>query len=162
MSCWFEIFDQEGLYIDDCPCRLGAIRFLVFRFRPNVWWFGLVLLARGPLLVLPGVLATNTPSLRLTLMNMILQTSLVLQVWYLPWKAPILNLVDALSMSLLVMLVNVALGYADNSGRFATEVLQSLGTVTCALSYSALSFWGVGHEATAEVMSEMKTTQTVI
>ena len=100
-------------------------------------WF---LLARGPLLVLPGVLATNTPSLRLTLMNMILQTSLVLQVWYLPWKAPILNLVDALSMSLLVMLVNVALGYADNSGRFATEVLQSLGTVTCALSYSALSF----------------------
>jgi len=89
--------------------------------------------------VLPGVLATDTPSLRLTLMNMILQTSLVLQVWCLPWKAPILNLVDALSMSLLVMLVNVALGYADNSGRFATEVLQSLGTV---ISVSMLMILG--------------------
>jgi len=90
--------------------------------------------------VLPGVLATNTPSLQLTLMNMILQTSLVLQVWYLPWKAPVLNLLDAVSMSLLVMLVNVALGYADNSGRFATDVLQSLGSGTCALSCNALCF----------------------
>ena len=133
------MFDQ-ACWFDECPCRLGAIRFLIFRFRPNVWWFGLVLLARGPLLVLPGVLATNTPSLQLTLMNMILQTSLVLQVWYLPWKAPVLNLLDAVSMSLLVMLVNVALGYADNSGRFATDVLQSLGSVTCALSCNALCF----------------------
>ena len=88
--------------------------------------------------MLPGVLATNTPSLRLTLMNMILLASLVLQVWFLPWKAPILNLVDAVSLALLVMLVNVALGYADNTGNFAKEVLQSLGTATCMLSYSGL------------------------
>ena len=74
--------------------RLAAIRFLIFRFRPNVWWFGLVLLARGPLLSLPGVLATNMPSLRLTLMLGILLASGGLQLWYLPWKAPILNLVD--------------------------------------------------------------------
>ncbi|CAK8991648.1 unnamed protein product, partial [Durusdinium trenchii] len=33
--------------------RLASIRFLVFRFRPDVWYFGLVLLARGPLLSLP-------------------------------------------------------------------------------------------------------------
>ena len=72
-------------------------------------------------------------------MNMILQTSLVLQVWYLPWKAPILNLVDAVSMSLLVMLVNVALGYADNTGTFAKDVLQSLGTV---ISVSMLMILG--------------------
>ena len=77
------------------PVRLAAIRFLIFRFRPNVWWFGLVLLARGPLLALPGVLATNMPSLRLTLMLGILLASGGLQLWYLPWKAPILNLVDA-------------------------------------------------------------------
>ena len=75
--------------------RLAAIRFLIFRFRPNVWWFGLVLLARGPLLSLPGVVATNMPSLRLTLMLGILLVSGGLQLWFLPWKAPILNLVDA-------------------------------------------------------------------
>jgi len=68
-----------------------------------------------------------------------LQTSLVLQVWFLPWKAPILNLVDALSLSLLVMLVNVALGYADNTGTFAAGVLQSLGT---AISVSMLMILG--------------------
>lgn len=77
------------------PTRLAAIRFLIFRFRPNVWWFGLILLARGPLLSLPGVIATNMPSLRLTLMLGILLASGGLQLWFLPWKAPILNLVDA-------------------------------------------------------------------
>ena len=49
----------------DIVRRLASIRFLVFRFRPDVWYFGLVLLARGPLLSLPGVIATNMPSLHL-------------------------------------------------------------------------------------------------
>ncbi|CAK8995298.1 unnamed protein product [Durusdinium trenchii] len=109
--------------------RLAAIRFLIFRFRPNVWYFGLVLLARGPLLSMPGVIATNMPSLQLTLMHMILLGSLCLQLWFLPWKSPILNLVDGLSVSLLVMLLAGSLGYADNSGEEAARVLALFGTV---------------------------------
>ncbi|CAK9066964.1 Ephrin_rec_like domain-containing protein [Durusdinium trenchii] len=113
--------------------RLAAIRFLIFRFRPNVWYFGLVLLARGPLLSMPGVIATNMPSLQLTLMHMILLGSLCLQLWFLPWKSPVLNLVDGLSVSLLVMLLAGSLGYADNSGEDAARVLALFGTVISSL-----------------------------
>ncbi|CAK8993527.1 unnamed protein product [Durusdinium trenchii] len=113
--------------------RLAAIRFLIFRFRPNVWYFGLVLLARGPLLSMPGVIATNMPSLQLTLMHMILLGSLCLQLWFLPWKSPILNLVDGLSVSLLVMLLASSLGYADSSGEDASRVLATFGTVISSL-----------------------------
>ena len=41
--------------------------------RADVWWFGLVFLARGPLLSLPAVIATDMPALTLTLMLCILQ-----------------------------------------------------------------------------------------
>ncbi|CAK9000598.1 Uncharacterized protein SCF082_LOCUS6566, partial [Durusdinium trenchii] len=118
--------------------RLASIRFLVFRFRPDVWYFGLVLLARGPLLSLPGVIATNMPSLQLTLMHMILLGSFGLQVWFLPWKSPILNLVDGLSVSLLVMLLAHSLGYADSSGEEAERVLWTFGTVVSSLMVAIL------------------------
>ena len=78
---------------------------------------------------MPGVIATNMPSLQLTLMHMILLGSLCLQLWFLPWKSPILNLVDGLSVSLLVMLLAGSLGYADNSGEEAARVLALFGTV---------------------------------
>ena len=55
--------------------------------------------------------------------------SLCLQLWFLPWKSPILNLVDGLSVSLLVMLLAGSLGYADNNGADASKVLSLFGTV---------------------------------
>ncbi|CAK9056050.1 unnamed protein product [Durusdinium trenchii] len=82
---------------------------------------------------MPGVIATNMPSLQLTLMHMILLGSLCLQLWFLPWKSPILNLVDGLSVSLLVMLLASSLGYADSSGEDASRVLATFGTVISSL-----------------------------
>ena len=70
---------------------------------------------------------------QLTLMHMILLGSLCLQLWFLPWKSPILNLVDGVSVSLLVMLLAGSLGYADSSGEDATRVLATFGTVISSL-----------------------------
>ncbi|CAJ1447546.1 unnamed protein product [Effrenium voratum] len=106
---------------------IATIRFLVFRFRPDVWWFGVILLGRGPLLSLPAVVATDTPALHLVLMLGILLTSLVLQVWFLPWKSPILNLVDAATVSLMVMLLATSLGLVNTAGDVA--LLQTCATV---------------------------------
>lgn len=91
------------------------------------------------------------PSLRLTLMMGILLTSLCIQLVLLPWKAPVLNLVDGVSVSLLVMLLAVSLGYSDNSQEGAEEILAKLGTflsictigiiaLMCALGASALFY----------------------
>ena len=45
--------------------KLTAVRFLVVRFRPDVWWFGLILLFRGLLLSVPAVIVTDMPSIHL-------------------------------------------------------------------------------------------------
>ncbi|CAK9086783.1 Calcium-dependent protein kinase 16 [Durusdinium trenchii] len=134
----FTFFTAACYAAYQAPKWLAAIRFLIFRFRPNVWYFGLVLLARGPLLSMPGVIATNMPSLQLTLMHMILLGSLCLQLWFLPWKSPILNLVDGVSVSLLVMLLAGSLGYADSSGEDAARVLATFGTVISSLMVAIL------------------------
>eukprot|EP00434_Breviolum_minutum_P026069 symbB.v1.2.023046.t1/scaffold2073.1/size90365/7 len=66
--------------------RVAAIRFLVFRFRMDVWWFGVPLLLRGPLIKLPVVLATDYPPIQVVCIAMILTTMMVLQMLSWPWK----------------------------------------------------------------------------
>ncbi|CAE7297920.1 unnamed protein product [Symbiodinium sp. CCMP2592] len=106
----------------------GGVRFLIFRFRPNVWWFGLVLIARGPLLSMPAVAAPNMPAVQSVCLLGILLLSLQLQVWYLPWKAPVLNVVDGVTNLLLVMLLAVGLGRLGSDPEGGPAVLDSMAS----------------------------------
>ncbi|CAE7031767.1 unnamed protein product, partial [Symbiodinium sp. CCMP2456] len=116
----------------------GGVRFLIFRFRPNVWWFGLVLLTRGPLLSMPAVAAPNKPAVQFVCLLGILLLSLQLQVWYLPWKAPILNLVDGVTNLLLVMLLAIGLGRLGPDPEDGPAVLDSLAAAISAMMMSVL------------------------
>ncbi|CAJ1371271.1 unnamed protein product [Effrenium voratum] len=118
--------------------KLAVARFLIFRFRADVWWFGLVLLARGPLLSLPAVVATNMPALNLTLMLAILLTSLGVQMWFLPWKSPILNLIDAVTIGLMVLLLAISLGMANTTADL--DILQICATVVSFCIVAVLVF----------------------
>ena len=92
-----------------------------------------------PLIARETIERGKTVQLRqLTLMHMILLGSLCLQLWFLPWKSPILNLVDGVSVSLLVMLLAGSLGYADSSGEDAARVLATFGTVISSLMVAIL------------------------
>ena len=109
------------------PNRIRGIGFFIGNFRPSSWWFGLVLLARGPLLSLPVVVAPNTQGIQLALMLCVLLVSLVWQLWFLPWKAPILNLVDAISTALFLMLLAISL-HLEPAISDSLSFLDSLGT----------------------------------
>ncbi|CAL1148030.1 unnamed protein product [Cladocopium goreaui] len=56
---------------------VASVRFLVFRFRLDSWWFGVPLLVRGPLINLPVVLATDYPPIQVVCIAMILTTTMV-------------------------------------------------------------------------------------
>ena len=56
---------------------VAGIRFLVFRFRLDSWWFGVPLLVRGPLLSLPVVLATDYPPIQVIAIAMVMAGLLV-------------------------------------------------------------------------------------
>ena len=58
----------------------GVARVAAQSGRPDVWWFGVILLARGPLLSLPAVVATDMPALTLALMLGILLLAITLSL----------------------------------------------------------------------------------
>ena len=118
----------------------------------EVWWFGLVLLTRGPLLSVPSVVAPNMPAVQFVCLLAIMSfgevmqvrfrvskdrqlrlLSLQLQVWYLPWKAPILNLVDGVTNLLLVLLLAIGLGRLGPDPEGGPEVLDSLAATISAM-----------------------------
>ncbi|CAL1153752.1 unnamed protein product, partial [Cladocopium goreaui] len=83
-------------------------RFLLGRFRLDVWWYGVPLLLRGPLLALTVVLAPDDPAVQCLGCQIILMTFMAVQIYNWPWKAPILNVVDMVICFLLAILVVVA------------------------------------------------------
>jgi len=93
--------------------RVAAMRFLVFRFRFDSWWFGVPLLVRGPLINLPVVLATDFPSVQVVCIAMILTTMMVLQMLSWPWKVPMLNFTDCIIGFCMVLLVTTSTLYLN-------------------------------------------------
>jgi len=89
------------------------VRFLVFRFRLDSWWFGVPLLVRGPLINLPVVLATDFPPIQVVCIAMILTTMMVLQMLAWPWKVPMLNLTDCIVSFCIVLLVTTSTLYLN-------------------------------------------------
>eukprot|EP00435_Cladocopium_sp_Y103_P063965 s9_g25.t1 len=106
------------------PQRLASIGFLLINYRPSCWWFGMVILVRGPLLSLGQVLAPSVGALQLLSMSCTILSSLCLQTWFLPWKVPLVNLVDTVSTSLFLMLLGVALNLTPPTGSY----LDAIGT----------------------------------
>lgn len=102
-------------------------------YRPSAWWFGLVPLLRGPLLSLPSVVATNQPGLNLTLMLCVILVSFSCQLWVLPWKAPVLNLVDCISTALFLALLAISL-HLEPLLAESVATLEAMGMATWYLS----------------------------
>eukprot|EP00434_Breviolum_minutum_P020313 symbB.v1.2.017916.t1/scaffold1409.1/size120616/1 len=98
----------------------------MMNFKPSAWWFGLVPLLRGPLISVPAVIATDQPGVNLALMLQVLLVCYTFQLWFLPWKAPILNLVDALSCCMLLVLLAVSL-HLEPASEHSMDLLAILG-----------------------------------
>lgn len=93
--------------------RYGMVqssRFLLGRFRLDVWWYGVPLLLRGPLLAMSAVIFPDSAAIQILCCQIILIFYICLQVYSWPWKAPILNIVDfvtCLSLAILVVLTGL-------------------------------------------------------
>eukprot|EP00913_Durusdinium_trenchii_P013538 g12709.t1 len=86
------------------------------------------------LLSLPVVFATNMPGLHLMLMLGIQQAYSYMQLWFHPWKSPILNLGDAVSTGLLVSLLATSLACLDT----CPDILQTLRAVVSLMLITSL------------------------
>ena len=88
---------------------IAMLRFALQRFRPDMWWYGLLVLIRGLLLSFPAVVASNIPNLVVVLMFSVQLVYVLTVAWFTPWKARVLNLVDCITGGLFVLLLALAL-----------------------------------------------------
>lgn len=125
----------------DSPVRMSCIRFLIDRFRPDVWWYGIILLVRGPLLSIPAIVAANLPGLQMTGLMGIMLISVLIQVRFLPWNALLANVADAASCSLLLILLSIGIARLPAPvGKWGNGVLDISGIVVALL---ILAVWVV-------------------
>ncbi|CAK9008661.1 unnamed protein product [Durusdinium trenchii] len=115
--------------------RLMTFYFLINRFRPDVWWFGLMLLIRSAFVSLPAVIAANEPGLLVMLMLCVQQIYFSLLLWFLPWKAPVLNLADGFISGLLVVLLASCLEDVERDPSLSSTIrtVVAFGIIGCLL-----------------------------
>jgi len=115
-------------------------KFLLGRFRLDVWWWGLPLLLRGPLLAMTVVLAPDTPALQVVGCQTILMVFMAAQVYNWPWKAPILNVVDFVVCFLLSLLVVITGFYVPAVTGEVLDTFQalSMAILVCLMGVVAL------------------------
>ncbi|CAD7941262.1 unnamed protein product [Amoebophrya sp. A120] len=90
------------------PKFLMKTKFLFFRFRPERYYWSLVLSTRSLLTVLSIVVGPDLPSAQITWMFLLLLTALVLQMRCWPWKDDTLNMVDTTLLIVLLLLLVVS------------------------------------------------------
>lgn len=101
------------LVLDDpFPVRF---RFLLYRFRPDVWWWGMVFLVRQSLLAFASSVPSHDPGGQI-LFTAITLVGYVAPMCYLwPWKNSALNRADLVSCMLLIFTLLVGTTFVDRS-----------------------------------------------
>eukprot|EP00434_Breviolum_minutum_P002792 symbB.v1.2.002453.t1/scaffold99.1/size346285/9 len=113
-------------------------KFLLGRFRLDVWWYGVPLLVRGPLLAMTVVIAPDTPALQVLFCQIILLSYMSLQLYHWPWKAPILNVVDFLSCFLITISVVVSGFYIPAVTGDLQSTFATLSTIVIGLLFAVV------------------------
>jgi len=89
--------------------RLVMFRFLFYRFRPDVWWWGIIFLMRQVLLAFTPAVMPDDPYAQIILVSVILAVYLGGSAAWWPWKSNELSLFDLVS-GLFVMTIIIAAG----------------------------------------------------
>ena len=116
--------------------KVSAFQFLFSRFRFDRWWFGVCLLARGPLMSLPIALATDFPPIQVMSLIVVFLVFIILEAQAWPWKVPFLNVLDCcMGFGVTMLLVSSAfhVGTIQGSMREFADGFSSvvIGIVGC-------------------------------
>ncbi|CAE7690883.1 unnamed protein product [Symbiodinium sp. CCMP2592] len=139
-------WSRNGLH-----ANVKAFRFLLFRFRLDSWWFGLLLLLRGPMMSLPIALATDYPPVQVMSVMLVFLVILIIQANAWPWKVPLLNVLDCFigfCITMLVASTSLYLGglegsmkdFADGVGSVIMGMMGAAVTLLFVMTVTALTF----------------------
>jgi len=128
-----------------------CFRYLLYRFRPDVWWWGNVFSVRQALIAFTPTIAANDANIQMMLISTTLIVYMILMGVYWPWKNSELNALDLLSVIFLLLIAVTAGSFMKETQ--ATEAhagillsfLLIVMVINCALViYAAIVFYTRG------------------
>jgi hypothetical protein len=99
------------------PKFLYLVRFLVFKYRLDRWWWCCVPIPRGLCVSLVPVIAANDARVQLVYLLIILGCYTIAVVQFNPWKAPLINFMDAVTSALLMQILIFAKSFLPSSSK---------------------------------------------
>lgn len=110
----------------------AATRFLFIRFRPDAWWYGMVVVTRALLLSLTVTVCGGSPHSEIIFATFVLALPMAACLRWWPFKAPVLNLVDcSLSLAMVMLLVSggAFLDKAANQGGYKVLLVVEVAVI---------------------------------
>mmetsp|Transcript_55619 Transcript_55619/g.130204 ORF Transcript_55619/g.130204 Transcript_55619/m.130204 type:complete len:1444 (+) Transcript_55619:60-4391(+) len=119
--------DQQRNFYD-------AYRFMFFRFRPQAYFYGLLLLFRHFIICLvPAVLARKGLGVQVLIVDAILVSMAVFQSTWQPWRTPFVNKTDSVTSTVLVLILHCGILNTDISA--SESDIAVIGTVVTLASF---------------------------
>jgi hypothetical protein len=84
---------------------LVRCRFVFYRFRPDVWWWGNVYMIRQLLLAMGPIVQPDDPNFQVVFVVATLSFYVAALCFYWPWKTQELNILDCMSSMMLSLIV---------------------------------------------------------
>eukprot|EP00405_Crypthecodinium_cohnii_P038895 CAMPEP_0206542746 /NCGR_PEP_ID=MMETSP0325_2-20121206/10371_1 /ASSEMBLY_ACC=CAM_ASM_000347 /TAXON_ID=2866 /ORGANISM="Crypthecodinium cohnii, Strain Seligo" /LENGTH=297 /DNA_ID=CAMNT_0054040893 /DNA_START=284 /DNA_END=1178 /DNA_ORIENTATION=- len=139
-------------------------RFLLYRFRPDVWWWGIVFLLRQLFLAFSTCVPADSPHWQVTYVAIVTVVYLIFVACKWPWKNGILNMMDVASMLLLNGIISSSTAFVetlpsekdvDSFVFFHLTLLSFFGIFVAAIAGSIV-YWMNTQGLRGEYGSEMK------
>mmetsp|Transcript_8165 Transcript_8165/g.15410 ORF Transcript_8165/g.15410 Transcript_8165/m.15410 type:complete len:633 (+) Transcript_8165:284-2182(+) len=111
-------------------CR---IRFLIFKFRPDTWWYGLVLLVRSLGLGLVPVLVPEDGYIQLILVQFIFIASVFLHLCIHPYQDAYANHLESGEMTLMLVILGLGAWFIEDRDYDAPDIKDQAFRLSVAL-----------------------------
>jgi len=112
ITAWATVKAPQLMTQESFPIRF---RFWLYRFRPDCWWWGILLNVRQVLLAFVSSVPADDPHSQSTYFVIVLGAYLILQTRYWPWKNHELNMAEASLMALVMFMMKAVTAFMPTS-----------------------------------------------
>eukprot|EP00971_Amphidinium_carterae_P336726 6473240-Amphidinium_carterae.1 len=116
---------------------LTTFRFLFYKFRPEVYYWGVCILGRNAFFALAPSLAPEIPKIGVFILTFVTSGSIAHTALVHPWKSYWMTIVDVAILAYILLVLNLAAGWAnenDNADSYLASGLVTIGGLACVCS----------------------------
>jgi hypothetical protein len=130
-------------------------RFWLYRFRPDCWWWGILINVRQILLAFVSSVPADDPHSQSTYFVVVLGAYLILQTRYWPWKNHELNMAEATLLALVMFMMKAVTAFMPTSEEghhagmltfFMLVVAVEIVSITAVIGYAFYKKADLGSE----------------